>query len=270
MISVIRKVAQSLRHAPVLRAMTPVWSALRGPYLRLMNRLGSESGIGVTVGGVEMRLHPDFATQNWESVEYESYRAFVALLRPGDIVYDVGAHIGTYTLIALKGIGPSGRVVAYEPFAFTRRYLERHLEWNAPGGRVVTRDVCCGAAPGQQAFYYAPGRAEGMAGLVPVEGFSEEMAAVTTIDRDAAALDAPPSVIKIDVEGAEWDVLKGAETILRDHHPRISLSLHPQALAKRGATPEEVLAWLAERGYESKVIARDHEIHVIAKFQAAA
>src|SRR5438045_2306100 len=165
--------------------MTPIWNALRGPYLRLLNLFGSRTGIKVQVGGVGMRLHADFATQDWESVEYESYRAFAALLRPGDIVFDVGAHIGTYTLVALQGIGANGRVVAFEPFAFTRRHLERHLEWNDSRGRVITRDICLGAEQGRQAFYFAPDRAEGMAGLVPVEGFSEQIVEVTTLDREA-------------------------------------------------------------------------------------
>src|SRR5208283_5173574 len=130
MVSFFRRFAQSIRHAPILRSLSPVWSLLRKPYLRLLNTFAKREGLLVSVGGYKIRLHPDFATQNWEKIEYDSYQAFAGLLRPGDTVFDIGAHIGTYTLLALQRIGAQGRVFAYEPHAFTCRYLKQHLEWN--------------------------------------------------------------------------------------------------------------------------------------------
>ncbi len=263
-LSSLRKVAQAVRHAPVLRSATPLWSGLRRPYLWLLNRLGSKQGIRVAIGGADIRIHPDFATQNWESVEVESYGAFAAMLRAGDVVYDVGAHIGTYTLVALQRIGPDGRVIAYEPHAFTRSYLERHVEWSGGAGRILIRGVCCGASAGQAKFYSVPGRAEGMNGLVPVEGFGESIAEVVTLDQEVRSLEAIPTVIKIDVEGAEWEVLRGAEQTLRKFRPRISLSLHPEALRRQGITPEHILEWLSVLGYGHEIVSVDHEVHVIA------
>jgi hypothetical protein len=104
-----------------------------------------------------------------------------------------------------------------------------------------------------------------MNGLVPVEGFNKVTVQVNTLDAEVAELGLIPCLIKIDVEGAEWDVLKGAEQTLRQYQPRLCLSLHPIALAKLGVTPETVLEWLTQRGYSYEVIARDHEIHVMAK-----
>jgi len=265
MMSTFRRCAQSIRHAPVLRSLTPVWNGLRKPYLQVMHGLGARSGIPMVVGGTRMRLHPEFATQNWEAVERESYRAFGALLRPDDVVYDIGAHIGTYTLTALDRIGPNGRVVAYEPHEFSRRHLTQHIEWSGGSQRTRIRPVCCGAAAGNATFYCVPERAEGMNGLVPVDGFQTVAVSVTTVDQEVIVLGLVPSVIKIDVEGAEWDVLKGAETTLRTHRPRISLSLHPAALRKTGATSQAVLDWLAGCGYRYRIVSEDHELHVIAE-----
>lgn len=263
MITILRRVAQAVRHAPLLRSFSPLWRILRDPYLAVIRRFGTH-GITVRVGGTGMRLHPDFATQNWETVEFASYKAFAEMLHEGDVVYDVGAHLGTYSLVALDRIGQSGRVVAYEPHEFTRRHLERHLAWNGGTDRTVVRALCCGREPGEATFYFAPERAEGMNGLVPVDGFSKQLVEVSTIDGEVAQLDLVPSLIKIDVEGAEWDVLKGAEQTLAQFHPRLSLSLHPVALAKLGFKPEEVLGWLEARGYRTEIIDRDHEIHVVA------
>jgi len=263
-LSSVRKLAQAVRHAPVLRSATPIWSGLRRPYLWLLNQLGSRQGITVAIGGTEVRIHPDFATQSWETVEVESYRAFAEMLRAGDVVYDVGAHIGTYTLVALQRIGREGRVIAYEPHAFTRSYLERHVDWNGGAGRTLIRGVCCGARSGQAKFYSVPDRAEGMNGLVPVDGFGESIAEVVTLDQEVKMLEVIPSVIKVDVEGAEWEVLRGSEQTLRTFHPRISLSLHPEALKAQGRSPKQILEWLSELGYGHKIVSVDHEMHVIA------
>lgn len=263
LISGFRRIAQGVRHAPLLRGLTPLWSLLRGPYRALLRRVARD-GLTVHVGGFEMRVDPLFASQNWETVELDSYRAFAQMIRPGDVVFDIGAHIGTYSIIASRLAGPAGRVVAYEPHGFTRGYLERHLEGNGARANTVVRPLCCGERAGTADFYFKPGEAEGMNGLLPVAGFERGAVEVTTVDLEAEALGLAPAVIKIDVEGAELDVLKGAARVLREQRPRLSLSLHPAALAKRSLTPEAVLEWLAARGYESKVIARDHEIHVAA------
>ena len=265
MVSLVRKCAQSLRHAPLLRRATPVWAGLRTPYRRLLLAAGSRHGIQVKVGETSMRLHPEFATQNWETLEGESYRAFAAMLRPGDVVFDIGAHIGTYSLTALDLIGPEGRVVAYEPHEFTRNHLTRHIAWAGGSDRTVVRAVGCGAQSGTAAFYCVPGRAEGMNGFVPVAGFETIEVDVTTVDREVSLLKLTPSVIKIDVEGAEWAVLKGAERTLRSHHPGLSLSLHPAALHRVGSSEAEILDWLNVLGYRHRVISEDHEVHVIAE-----
>jgi len=236
----------------------------------MMTFLGRRSGIAVEIAGLQVRLHPAFCTQNWETIEADSYRAFAAAVHPGDIIFDVGAHIGTYSIIALKRAGENGRVVAYEPHDFTRGHLLEHLAWNAVTARAVVREVCCGAKTGVAEFYCKPGEAEGMNGLVPVPGFESLEATVVTLDSEARALQLIPSLIKIDVEGAEWDVLKGAEGLLREHGPVLFLSLHPSALEMRNEAPNMLLRWLEERGYAHETIARDHEVHIVARKGSAA
>jgi hypothetical protein len=91
------------------------------------------------------------------------------------------------------------------------------------------------------------------------------MVEVCTLDSEVAELRLIPSIIKIDVEGWELAVLKGAEaTLLRDR-PVLFLSLHPRALAELHASPEMVQSWLLERGYTCQLIGVDHEIHLLAK-----
>ena len=142
--------------------------------------------------------------------------------------------------------------------------MRRHLAWNGAAEQVIVRPLCCGATRGRVRFFYRPGVPEGINGLVEAEGLVATWADVTTLDDEVATLDLIPAIIKIDVEGAELDVLKGAEAVLRAHKPRLFLSLHPGPLAKLGLTPGAIAEWLAGRHYRCRFIAEDQEIHVMA------
>lgn len=85
-----------------------------------------------------------------------------------------------------------------------------------------------------------------------------------TVDEFVESTLVVPTAMSIDVEGAELDVLKGAERTLAEHHPLLWVSEHPD-LAKRdyGVDPGDVHAFLARFGYNRHHIATDHEVHVL-------
>jgi FkbM family methyltransferase len=230
-----------------------------------LTTFGRTHGIAVTIADATIRLHPRFATVSWEGIETVSYRTFAQAISEGDVVYDVGAHIGTYSVIAAQRVGTSGAVVAYEPNPTACEYLRRHLNWNQMGERVQVREVACGATAGAAQLYWLPGESEGSSGLIAIEGFAQRQVQVTTLDAEVTALQLAPTLIKIDVEGAEWEVLQGAHATLRSVKPHLLISLHPTALAKVGATAERVLAWLEQQGYRYQELGRDHEVHIFAQ-----
>jgi FkbM family methyltransferase len=262
--SVFRKMAQSVRHAPGLRRWTGAWDMLRRPYGGVLAFLSGRTGLPLQIGGHTVRLNPLFANLNWETVEVDAYRAFRTAVRPGDTVYDVVAHFGTYTIISVRQGGPQTRVIAYEPCELTRHYLTQHLKWNNVAGQVVVRGVCCGATRGKALFYFRPGVPEGINGLVRNEGLAELPVEVTTLDAEVDELGLRPGIIKIDVEGAELDVLRGAERVLRTCRPRLFISLHPGPLATLGIEPRVIMDWLDKRDYRCHIIAEDQELHVMA------
>src|ERR1700736_4433750 len=94
----LRHGAQGIRHAPGLRGWEPLWTRLRTPYGRLLRFFFGGTGLPIKIGGYTIRLDPSIVNLNGETVEVEAYRAFAADVQPGDVVYDVGAHFGTYTL----------------------------------------------------------------------------------------------------------------------------------------------------------------------------
>jgi FkbM family methyltransferase len=263
--AVLRRSAQSIRHAPGLQGLTPLWNRLRAPYGRLLERLTGSDGVPVRVGGLVMRLAPDTVSLNWETVEVESYRAFIAEIKLGDVVYDIGAHFGTYSIMAARTGGPATRVFAYEPTELTRRYLQKHLRWNGAEGQVTVRPVCVGNTIGEAILYVNPDRPEGTNGLLPYEDFVTTKVPMTTLDREVEQTGLMPALVKIDVEGAELDVLMGATSVLATGRPRLLLSLHPKRLAQAGLDCEAVLQWLSARGYNWRVISEDQERHVLAR-----
>ena len=263
--AVLRRSAQSIRHLAGLQHLTPVWNGLRGPYRRLLAQLAGSDGIPVMVGGYPIRLAPDTVSLNWETVEVDAYKVFVQEIGPHEIIYDVGAHFGTYTLIGLKRGGPGTRVVAYEPCELTRGYLVRHLRWNGAGDEVLVRPVCCGSRQGVATFFHTPGVPEGINGLLPAEGLVGTRVGVTTLDDEVRELGLVPTFVKIDVEGAELDVLKGAARVLAQHRPRLLLSLHPRRLAEVGLDCDTVRQWLTTRDYQWQVVGEDQEVHVLAR-----
>jgi FkbM family methyltransferase len=263
--AVFRRSAQSIRHLPGLEKLTPVWNGLRAPYRRILARLAGTGGVPVMIGGYSIRLASDTVSLNWETVEVDAYKVFVHEIGSREVIYDVGAHFGTYTLIGLKRGGPGTRVVAYEPCELTRGYLLRHLRWNGAGDQVLVRPVCCGSTAGVATFFYEPGLPEGINGLLPDEGLAELPVLVTTLDEEVRELDLVPTFVKIDVEGAELEVLKGAAHVLSRHRPRLLLSLHPRRLAQAGLDCDAVRQWLTARDYQWRVVSEDQEVHVLAR-----
>lgn len=259
----LRSIAQRVRHAPGLRSLDGLWDSVRPLYGRTLDKLG-EHGVEIQIAGCKVTISPKFAGTAWESIECDSYALFAETIRPGDVVYDIGAHIGTYSVLALQKSAPTGRVVAYEPVDLTREYLVRHLDWNLGRERAVVRPFCCGSVREKRLIYFRKGEMNGDSGLLPPPKGDSTQVEVRTLDSEVAELGLVPSVIKIDVEGWEFEVLKGAEGTIARHRPIIFLSLHAPALVQLGTSPEAVKSWLQARGYECQVISTDHEIHVLA------
>jgi FkbM family methyltransferase len=147
---------------------------------------------------------------------------------PGAVVYDIGANLGFFSLLAARLAGPQGRVHAFEPAPANAAAIRANAAANGLE-RIDVLELALADAPGRAglsvpddaswAFLerYAPDRAAGAGIEVEVE----------TVDRlVAAGRLAPPGLVKIDVEGAELDVLAGMEETLRRHGPVLVCEMH--------------------------------------------
>jgi len=151
--------------------------------------------------------------------ERDKQTALAQFLRPGMVTYDLGAQAGFYTLTMSRAVGPSGTVIAFEPSVYEVPVLLRHLRLNhLTNVRVVAAaasDRC-----GLDGFTIDRGRTQNS--LVAPDGAG---LIINTITLDSADLP-PPDLIKMDVEGAEGAVLRGALRMLERHHPIVFVALH--------------------------------------------
>lgn len=143
------------------------------------------------------------------------------LLRPGDVFWDVGAHHGYVTLMAAAAVRKRGEVHAFEPGARNGRMLQRHLAWNRVRNANV-HDLALGSYVGEADF------GDGGTSKTQALGSGDERVTVRTasslVQGENGSLERP-DVMKIDVEGAEGDVLEGAVDILPDH-ARVIVAVH--------------------------------------------
>ncbi|WP_238437195.1 MULTISPECIES: FkbM family methyltransferase [unclassified Frankia] len=173
---------------------------------------------------------------------------FEAVLRPGDTCYDVGANIGVYTLWAAGLVGRWGQVHAFEPVPPTMAVLREMVQRNGLG-QVVPVASAIGATVGQTGLRSYQG-ASGRAHAVADPSHADHFARLDTLDAYVAR-HRPPDLVKIDVAGAEIDVLRGATELLEDRAPALLLEMLTSRVARRGGTPgqAELVGRLLDAGY---------------------
>lgn len=188
----------------------------------------------------------------------------VSNLRSDDVFFDVGAHLGVYTCL-VGDVLEDGHVVAFEPHHANAARLEQNVELNGLDSTI--HQYALSDASGTSAFAVTDGTVVDEPGnqdhALADDGMEVE---VTTGDELVERGEAPsPNVVKIDVEGAELDVLRGFEDVLaRDECRLVYCEVHlegggPHSVQEFGGLPAEVQEQLADHGFDVEVIyEREH------------
>lgn len=160
------------------------------------------------------------------------------------IFIDVGAHIGKYSIPVAKN--PGVTVVAIEPDLYNYDLLKKNAALNKLDN-IFCINKGAFSSPGKIPFYTTD-RGEGMHSLYPQPGSRQQVTIeADTLDNiiEQLALDKPVSLVKIDVEGAEMEVLKGAEKILQKYQPDLIV----EVWRNNTSSFEQVKAFLQRFGY---------------------
>jgi len=171
-------------------------------------------------------------------------------IKPGDTVVDVGAHIGYYTLLFSKLVGPSGKVFSFEPAPQNFSILEKNINFNSCKN-VILINKAVGNQPGLAKIHLTP--STGDFNFVDTKEDKQELELpIITLDgyfssRGNTQID----FIKMDIEGYEPRALSGMKNILlKTPKMKMLVEFYPKMLRKAGCNPSDLLKFIFEAGFK--------------------
>jgi FkbM family methyltransferase len=213
--------------------------------------------LGGRMAGARINLGGSFLRYLTGDAEPEVQQTLSELLSPAQVVYDVGANIGFFTLLCARLVGPGGSVYAFEPMPRNAATLRHNLALNGIDNVVVVEQALADSSGTAElllshwsAFHSLD--VEGAAKRAhPAPGSGQRIRVPTvTLDEFIAQQRAPaPDLVKLDVEGAELLALAGMRETLLSAQPLLLCELH--------GTNRAYVDFLASIGYDARVIDGD-------------
>lgn len=185
----------------------------------------------------------------WEAGIYDiaTSEVIARLLRPGDLALDVGANVGYITALMGRRAGPDGRVVAFEPHPDLFRLLQENVRRAdpSPSATVELHNAAVGEATGQATLVIPPEfeTNDGLASLSATPRDGDVVISVDVMTLDDLLGDRSVGVLKIDVEGHELSVLKGAARLIESH------AVRHLVFEEHAGPTSPACTFLTERGY---------------------
>jgi FkbM family methyltransferase len=213
-------------------------------------------------------------------VEKNEYKFYIDYLKPAMTVFDVGANIGHVSLLCSKFVGKEGKIYAFEATPTTFQDLNTILE-AAQIGHVKTFNKAVSQSSGRAYFHFYPKENASWNTLAdrPLENYGidikpEKIEEIATVSLDDFCVDQKVpyiDLLKIDVEGAELAVLKGARKMLEAKNVGACLIEFGQTFYDMGIEPSELKIYLDEVGYNLKNLIKGqptfyHDSNGIAQF----
>lgn len=192
---------------------------------------------------MEWHLYYDFVNDSVENLR--------PLCKPGDVVFDVGANIGAILVKLAEHVGQGGRVIGFEPdpgrYSKCREYIRTNLVTNAE-----LFPVALGDQEGTGKIRIRNPLNQGMNQIVPDSVDDGEGADIRIVSLDRFVSEKSIDridLIKIDVEGYEAQVLKGAEMVLKKYRPTLYVEIDQRNLIQHNAQAQEIFDRLHQYGY---------------------
>jgi FkbM family methyltransferase len=194
----------------------------------------------------DLRFH--FVENGQSRDEIGGFVDAAASLPANALLYDVGAHRGLFSLVHCA-LGPARRAVLFEPSLSLSHDARALLALNGFDTRAEVRARGVGDRAGTRLMAED---ALGFAGLADDQDADAVPIEFTTLDAEWRRTGEAPAIVKIDVEGAESEVIRGAAALLRDVRPLLFLELHLDVLEGRAEPVETLLSQLTACGYRFK------------------
>jgi FkbM family methyltransferase len=203
-------------------------------------------------GGEAVQLLPEYRFVTWNQAEYEAFRGAAAA---GTVALDVGANVGAYTLLLGRWVQPGGRVYAFEPASEAYGGLTAHVRLNGLGDAVTCVRAAASASTGTATL-----AVDGLSGANRLDASAAgERVETVTLDDFCRREGIRPAFIKIDVEGAELEVLRGARETIRAAGDGLGLfvEMHPTIWRELGIAVADLQAELELQGLRAVPLRSD-------------
>lgn len=194
--------------------------------------------------------------------ETETAGWLMSTLKPGSVFFDIGANAGYFTLLGSRAVGPSGKVIAFEPVAENAMTVNEQLKLNSVKNASVAT-VALSNSVGTAEFVLEERNANShFKDIAITHALSNpariDLVEMTTVDQYVTETGVAPTVLKIDVEGGELRVLEGAKQTLISSQPECIVSTHSEALKRACAQFLRDVGYHVESlgGFEHELIAR--------------
>lgn len=235
-------------HTPIARGKGLLLRMTQG-VLKNAGTVAATSQYGTSF---ELRFPED---HGWECIEilgdYETgtSRLLQSVVRPGEVVFDVGANIGWYSTLLGRVVGEGGEVHSFEPVPWIYAKLAANCRLSGVGGRVRLNQVAVGSEAGRVELFTRAGGPHGETSTFrPSDVASSVVVHVTTLDDYVRQSGRSPALVKVDVEGFENAVVQGS-SLLMNQKPMWLFEANFETAAAAGWAPAELLQQLAAAGY---------------------
>jgi FkbM family methyltransferase len=230
-------------------------------YNSVFRCLSSEGIILININGLKIYAEGKSAIAKFLGVkgsyEEETTKLFAEVLKEGMTVLDIGANIGYFSLIAGRLVRDKGKVFAFEPYHWTFSLLQKNIEANG-FNNVMPVEKAASNHCGKQKLFLANDPLTHSLGGESGNNFVE--VDVTTVDEFLKGQNISVDLVKMDVEGAEMNVLEGmSETISKNPHMKIITEFDTNHLEQNNCSPSVFLERLI--GYGFKLYAVDDDTH---------
>ncbi|HKZ67502.1 MAG TPA: FkbM family methyltransferase [Chitinophagaceae bacterium] len=230
---------------------------------KIFDLVTSGKGIKRNISGFSLRLPSRYYKYFKQDYELNNINFLNNQVEKGMTVIDIGAHIGLLSTIIAQKVGNSGKVYSFEPTPSTFQLLQKTIAINNHKEIIIPFNKAVSDKSGTTTFYITDKAAHNSNSLANTkrENVKEYAIEVNLVSVDDFALENKLSkidLIKIDAEGAELSVLKGAEKTIDTFKPKILLALHPPSIISFGDSLPAIWDFAVSKGY--KVYYKNEEI----------
>ena len=212
---------------------------LKEIYYRVKDAFYLFKGVPRIINGTTIRLQAKWCNFFWDGYEKENFSFASSVINKKDTILDIGAHIGLFSIHLSKLTGCEGKVFAFEPTPFTRNVIMTTIRLNK-ADNISIQPYAVSDTNGDVVFNVMPDSVGISNSIVAIDHTVPVQVKTITIDTFRAENKIKIDFLKIDVEGAEYYALLGAQQTFLEDRPTALVGIHPWQIKSMNSSLEQI------------------------------